>query len=447
MMRTFQSNIPEPTVETVALSRLSPWPNHARRHPPDKLRGLIRSIQSVNLVCPIIIDENDTVLSGHLRLEAFRKLDLPTIPSIRIRHLSHEQKAAFVIAANRFSERGDWDKGTLAAELEMLASFDVDIDLTTTGFEVGEIDIIIGNEPDAVTEPPVPPPANEAVSKPGDLWILGEHRLLCGDCLQPESWQRLMQGDRARLCVTDPPYNVPIAGHVSSSGHREFAMASGEMSPAEFTDFLSRAMQQAVDHSVDGSLHLIAMDHRHLRELYAACDPLYSEQLNLIVWTKTNAGMGSLYRSRHELFALFKIGTRSHINNICLGKHGRSRSNVWTYPGANTFRKGRRKDLDDHPTVKPLALVADAILDLSNPGDVVIDGFGGSGTLLLAAGHTRRRARVMEIDPLYVDVAIRRWEAFTGRQATLEGTDTTFRQVSAERTSPQLSPSDEGAAA
>lgn len=437
-------NIITPQIHAVLVDGLKPWPQHARKHSPDKLKSLIRSIQCTDLISPIIIDEADVVLSGHLRVEAFRKLGLSEIQAIRIQHLSHEQKAAFVIAANRFPERGEWDRNVLSTELEMLANFDVSVDLTTTGFEIGEIDVIIGSEPDTSGEPLVPEPESVAVSRPGDLWVLGEHRLLCGDCLQPETWRRLMQGDQARLCLTDPPYNVKIAGHVSSSGHREFAMASGEMKAAEFTEFLHTALSRTVDQSIDGAIHLIAMDHRHLRELYAACDPLYSDQLNLIVWAKTNAGMGSLYRSRHELFSLYKVGTAPHINNIRLGKHGRSRSNVWTYPGANTFRKGRMKDLEDHPTVKPLALVADAILDLSDPGEVVIDGFGGSGTLLLAAEHTRRRARVMEIDPLYVDVSIRRWEDFTGKEAILDGAGATFQSLLKQRALQQVSCEKEG---
>lgn len=228
-----------------------------------------------------------------------------------------------------------------------------------------------------------------------------------------------MGGDQAGLCITDPPFNVRIKGHVTSKHHDEFAMASGEMSAAEFIAFLRQSAGLAAAFSRDGALHYIAMDHRHLRELYAAVDPIYSEQLNLIVWAKTNAGMGSFYRSRHEFFALFKVGTAAHVNNVQLGRYGRNRSNVWTYAGANTFRQGRDKDLADHPTIKPVQLLADAILDASRPGDIVIDGFGGSGSIILAAERTQRRARVIELEPKYVDVAIKRWSTLTGKQARL----------------------------
>jgi DNA modification methylase len=386
---------------------------------------LISSIQAMGLMNPIIVDEDDVILSGHLRVEAFEALGWPTIQAYRVSHLSRDQKAAFVISANRLVELGDWDKGMLSLEFEMLADISSDLDLTISGFEMAEIDLIIGSDDSVADEPPIPARLKKAITRPGDVWLLGKHRLLCGNSLEVHSWSQVMQGETARLCLTDPPYNVRIRGHVSSGNHREFSMASGEMSSTEFADFLRSAMSCAVNCTIDGGLHLIAMDHRHLRELYTACDPLYGEQLNLIVWAKNNAGMGSLYRSRHELFALYKVGTAPHVNNIQLGKFGRNRSNVWHYPGANTFRKGRDKDLADHPTVKPLALVADALLDLTNINDVVIDGFGGSGTLILAAEQTRRRARVIELDPLFCDVAVRRWEEMTGRNAIRQSASAT----------------------
>jgi DNA modification methylase len=336
--------------------------------------------------------------------------------------MSPDQKAKFVLAANKLAEDGSWDRPTLKLEFSMLIEMGCDIDLETTGFDIGAIDLVIGADDETEDEPPVPQPPAVPVTQPGDIWTLGEHRLICGSCLEATIWNRLMRGEVARVCFTDPPYNVPIRGHVSSKGHDEFAMASGEKTPEEFIEFLHAALRQAVEWSRDGAIHFICMDHRHMRELYAAADPLYSGQLNLCVWAKNNGGMGSFYRSRHELVPVYKVGTAPHINNVQLGRFGRNRSNVWSYPGANTFRKGRDQDLADHPTVKPVTMVADALLDASAPRDICIDGFGGSGTLILAAERTRRRARVIELEPKYCDVAVRRWEEMTGRKAVLERT-------------------------
>ncbi|ABI76439.1 DNA methylase [Hyphomonas neptunium ATCC 15444] len=417
------NNFPTPTIIHVAIAVLIAYPRSARRHTASKLKKLIKSIQDIGLLDPIIIDESNMILSGHLRVGAFKAIGLDNIPAIRITHLSRDQKAAFVLHANKIVEEGSWDKGILKQELSMLVEFGCDIDLETTGFDIGEIDLVIGSDEAAVDEEPlVPPPPAQAVTRPGDLWIMGQHRLLCGSCLEPLDWQCLMRGERARVCFTDPPYNVKIKGHVSSKDHDEFAMGSSEMSPEQFVAFLYGALGGAVEWSIDGAIHYICMDHRHMRELYAAADPLYSAQLNLCVWAKTNGGMGSFYRSRHELVAVYKVGTAPHINNVQLGRFGRNRTNVWSYAGANTFRKGRDKDIADHPTVKPVTMVADAIMDASAPGDICIDGFGGSGTLILAAERTNRVARVIELEPKYCDVAVRRWEEMTGRQAVLDRT-------------------------
>lgn len=413
------ANAPPLTIVHVAIAILIAYPRRARRHKTGKLKKLIKSIQDVGLLCPVIIDERDTILSGHLRVEAFQAMGLTHIPAIRVSHLSRDRKAAFVLAANRMVEDGSWDKAALKQELSMLVEIGCDLDLDTTGFDIGEIDLVIGADEAEADEPAIPPVPDLPITQPGDIWILGEHRLICGSCLEPETWQRLMRGEIARVCFTDPPYNVRIQGHVSSKGHEEFAMASGEMSEDAFTAFLRDALRLACDFSIDSAIHFVCMDHRHTRELMDAAEAVYSEQLNLCVWAKNNAGMGSFYRSRHELVFVYKVGSAGHINNVQLGRFGRNRSNVWSYPGANTFRKGRDKDLADHPTVKPVAMVADALLDASNPGDICIDGFGGSGTLILAAERTKRRARLIELEPKYCDVAVRRWEEVTGQTAVL----------------------------
>lgn len=434
------ANYPSTQVEYVDPHDLKSDVNHARRHNRQARRALTASIRQNGLIEPIVIDENSTVLSGELRRQVCLELDFELVPVLRIAWLTEPQKRAYRIAANRIPELGSWDSKQLRIELDHLVATDIELDLDSTGFETGEIDLLLQHDDaeQADTEPLPDPPA-VPISRPGDLWLLGEHRLLCGSCLEEQNWTRLMGGEQARLCLTDPPYNVPIKGHVTSGAHAEFAMASGEMSSAEFACFLSTAFERAIKCTLDGGVHLIAIDWRHLRDLQTAADPLYSEQLNLIIWTKSNAGMGSLYRSQHELFALYKVGQAAHVNNVQLGRYGRNRSNVWTYPGANTFRAGRDADLAAHPTVKPTALVADAILDLTHPGEIVIDGFGGSGTLLLAAEQTRRKARVIELEPRYVDVAIRRWEAMTWHTAELEATGEAYATVGESRSRKLLS--------
>jgi DNA modification methylase len=424
----FLTNELKPAIESIPIASLKPWPRHARTHDRGKRQALLASIRANGLIDPIIVDEHGHILSGHLRSELLAELGYEYIEAIVIGHLSVEDKRAYVIAANRFPERGGWDREILALEFTDLVDTAIDLDLRTTGFEIAEIDLAIHqaeHQPPQDDNEEIEMP-QEPISRLGDHWLLGDHELICGNSLEPEVWGQLMREDKARLCLTDPPYNRRINGDVSSKGHSEFQYGSGEMSDRQFQTFLSDGLSQAISHSFDGALHLIAMDHYHIDDLFVAANPLYSRRLNLCVWAKTTPGMGSLYRSQHELFALYKVGTAPHTNNIMLGRFGRNRSNVWTYAGAAGFRKGRDADLAAHPTVKPTDLLADAILDLTNPGEIVIDGFGGSGSVILAAGRTRRRARVIELEPKYVDVAIRRWEAMTGKQARLAGTGATF---------------------
>lgn len=413
-------NKPGLQLKHVALSDLLENPKRTRKHSSQKLRMVQKSILEMGQVDVPIVDEGLMILSGHLRVQAHAACGDTHIYVVQVSHLDPEQKLAFSISSNKLPQLGSWDDAALKDAMQILTDLDCDIDLDLTGFEVGEIDfLLLDNEDVHDDEPEIPELPKQPTSRPGDVFQLGCHRLICGDSLEELTWQRLMQDEKAAGCFTDPPYNVPNKGHVTSKDHPDFAMAAGEMSEEEFTGFLFRALDLAAQFSFDGALHYVCMDHRHLRELYSACDQVYSSQLNLIVWNKTNAGMGSFYRSRHELISLFKVGNAKHVNNVQLGKHGRNRSNVWTYPGANTFRSGRDKDLSDHPTVKPVAMVADAILDSTNPGDIVVDGFGGSGTLILAAEQTGRRARVVEYEPGYCDVTIQRWEEMTGEKALL----------------------------
>jgi DNA modification methylase len=345
-----------------------------------------------------------------------------------------------VLADNKLAEKAGWDRELLSIELQGLIELDVDIELT--GFEMAEIDLILeeGREAsgdasgpeDAVPEPSLDP----AVSQTGDLWLLGSHRLLCGDARDQAAYDHLLAGSKGEFVFTDPPYNVAIDGHVCGLGrihHRDFAMGCGEMSEAEFTAFLKTVFALLAENSIDGSIHQICMDWRHSWEMLEAGRTVYSELKNLCVWNKTNAGMGSFYRSKHELVFVWKSGTAAHLNNFELGQHGRHRSNVWDYPGVNTIRAGRLEELAMHPTVKPTALVADAIKDCSRRGGLVLDPFCGSGTILIAAERTGRKARALEIDPNYVDVAVRRWQSYTGKPAILAGPGETFETTEEQR--------------
>jgi DNA modification methylase len=277
-----------------------------------------------------------------------------------------------------------------------------------------------------------------AVSKLGDRWELGSHHLMCGYALRGDDYERLLRGEVVQMLVTDPPFNVKIRGQVMGRGtsrHRDFKVESGEMSESEFTAFLQRFIRLAVRHSQDGSMHFIFMDWRHLPELLSAARPIYTEWKNLLVWSKTNAGQGSFYRSKHELIAAFKNGPAAHINNFGRGAQGRYRSNVIDYPGVKGLHPARHGELELHPTTKPIALIADLIRDCSRRNGLILDPFGGMGTTILAAERSGRIARVIELDPLYVDIAIRRWERVTGVQARHTDTGLSFAETEAQQIS------------
>ena len=424
-------------VELRPAGSLIPRGTNPRTHSPRQIRQIADSIEAFGFTNPVLIDAEGRVIAGHGRVLAARRLGIEKVPTIRLEHLSEAQIRAYVIADNKLAENAGWDRGLLALELQGLA--ELDFDLSLTGFETAEVDLLFEelaegdpDEADRLPEIPGTPP----VSRPGDLWRIGRHRLFCGDATREPDYDLLMEGRKAQMIFTDPPYNVPIGGHVSGLGrvhHREFPMASGEMSEAEFTGFLRGAFRNLAAHSAEGSIHFICMDWRHLGEILAAGREAYAELKNLIVWNKTNAGMGSFYRSRHELIFAFKKGSGPHINNFELGQHGRHRSNVWDYAGANTFRSERLEELALHPTVKPVALVADAILDCSRRGGIILDPFAGSGTILLAAERTGRAGCAMELDPRYVDASLRRLSDHTGLEAFLQGTGRRFSEVEAER--------------
>ena len=432
-------------IKWVAPETLKPNPHNARTHSKKQVRQIAGSISAFGFVVPIVADETKTILLGHGRCEAARTESLDQVPVIFLEGLSDARKRALVVADNKITENAGWDRERLAIELPELAEILIgeDLDISITGFEPVEIDQIITDFEDDSSDPADTIEsawqAAQGVSKPGDLWKLGKHRLLCGDARNKDDVDRLMAGERADASFTDPPYNVRVKDIVGRGRvkHGEFAMASGEMSQADFIAFLEETLGEAAGVSRDGAVHYVCMDWRHVGELIEAGRAVYSEMLNLAVWVKSNAGQGSFYRSQHELIGVFRVGDAKHLNNVELGRHGRSRSNVWHYAGVNTFKAGRMDELGAHPTVKPVAMVADALKDCTRRGGVVLDTFAGAGTIILAAERVGRRARALELEPKYVDVAIRRWEAFTRRDAVHAETGQTFEEVAHDRATPQ----------
>jgi DNA modification methylase len=429
-------------IEQTAISALRPQPHNARIHSKRQIRQIADSIRRFGFCNAILVDDDLTILAGHGRVAAAQLLKLEYVPTVRLSHLSDADKRAYVIADNRLAEKAGWDRNLLAIELQGL--IDIGFEVELTGFETPEIDLLLDEALEAAGLTPtaddhLPEKSNEPpISRLGDLWVLGAHRLLCGDARDPACYSHLLNGRKADIVFTDPPYNVPIKGHVSGNGrvrHGEFAMASGEMSESEFVLFLSTTLGLAVNSSRDGALHYIFMDWRHLFALLSAGRAIYDDFLNLCVWNKNNGGMGSFYRSKHELVAVFKVGTAPHINNVELGRHGRSRANVWDHAGVNSFRAGRLDELAMHPTVKPVALVTDVLKDASRRSDLVVDPFAGSGTTIIAAEKTGREAYALEIDPNYVDVIIQRWQSYTGKAALFGATGATFEELAVQRRS------------
>lgn len=431
-------------IDYKSIRELTPRDRNPRTHSEAQIKQLMRSIKHFGFTNPVLIDAGGILIAGHGRVEAARRLDMRELPTICLAEMSEADIRAYVIADNRLAENAGWDSGLLALEFQYLSDLEMEFDLSLTGFELPEIDVVLQ---DLVLDQNggVDDPADQVsavapglpVTRLGDIWCFGNHHLICGDSTKAETYAALMGETRANMVFTDAPYNVPISGHVCGSGkvqHREFAMASGEMSPDQFTAFLASVFKHLAVYTTDGSLHFQCMDWRHMREILAAGDAAYSELKNLCVWSKTNGGMGSLYRSQHELVFVFKSGTGAHINNVELGKHGRYRTNVWSYPGVNSFGVGQA-DLVLHPTVKPTAMVRDAILDCSNRKDIVLDAFCGSGTTLIAAEETGRLGSGIELDPAYCDVIVRRMADVCGLAATLEATGQAFDDIAAERMS------------
>jgi DNA modification methylase len=431
---------PRLRIEYRPLDEITPNPRNPRKHSSRQIKKLARIISKQGFNVPLLIDRHGNLLAGHARYEACIKLGFTEVPTICLEHLNEHEALAFVLADNRLAELSEWDDKLLAEHLKDL-SLVLDFDLELSGFEIGEIDLRIDDlKPVAATgEDPADelPAAGPKITQTGDLWILGWHRILCASALEASAYALLCDKSRAAIVFTDPPYNVRIKGNVSGLGairHRDFIMASGELDPFEFTAFLSRTFKLLAHYSSDGSIHFICMDWRHMGELLSAGREAYDELKNLCVWVKNNGGMGSFYRSRHELVFVFKHGRAPHRNNVQLGQFGRNRTNVWEYPGIAAFgRSGEEGNLlAIHPTVKPVALIADAIMDASARGEIVLDSFLGSGTTVIAAERTGRRCYGLELDSTYVDTIVRRWQSYTGERARHAATGRFFDELEAE---------------
>jgi len=427
-----------PNDELCPIAQLVPYANNARTHSRKQIGQIAESIKRFGFTNPVLVADDGMIIAGHGRVEAARLIGMTEVPVKRLSHLSKDEVRAYVLADNKLAENAGWDQDLLRIELQGLIDLEFDVELL--GFTTTEIDLIIDGPADDNIDPQLdaqePVADGPAVCRPGDLWHLGPHRLLCGDARSAADVERACGGETARLLFTDPPYNVPIQGHVSGLGkvrHREFAQASGEMDEAGFTSFLTETLVAAASQLEDGAIAYVCMDWRHMAELLSAGRAVFDEFKNLCVWNKTNAGMGSFYRSKHELVFVFKKGKSPHLNNFGLGDSGRYRTNVWDYPGISSLGATRDEELAMHPTVKPVALIADAIKDCCKRGDLVLDTFAGSGSTLIAADQCGRRACLIEIDPHYCDTIIQRFQKVTGETAHLADTGETFEATGSAR--------------
>ncbi|MBP0438384.1 site-specific DNA-methyltransferase [Tianweitania sediminis] len=426
----------ELVIELIPVTSLKPYERNARTHSKAQVKQITASIRSAGFVNPILIDENDEIIAGHGRLEAAVSLGMETVPVVRLVHLTSAQKRTLRLADNKIADNAGYNLELLAMELKELV-IEESFEIEASGFSITEVDRLIFEQENAAADPAdsFAEPEPVAVSRPGDLFRLGVHRLLCGDARKQQDLERVCGPDLIDMAFLDPPYNVRVAEIVGrgSIKHDEFAMASGEMSTPEFRFFLKEALTAATASSRNGALHYICMDWRHVEDVLAVGGEVYGCLINIVVWQKSNGGQGSFYRSAHEMIPVFRVGGEQHLNTIELGRHGRNRSNVWQYAGVNTFGKERMAELASHPTVKPVAMVVDAIRDCTKRGDLVLDTFAGSGTTIVACERSGRVCRAVEYSPGYVDVAIRRWQTFTGKDAVHVETGLTFDELAAER--------------
>lgn len=390
---------------------------------------------------PILVSDDLVVIHGEEILAAASRLGWRSINIVRMPNLNESERRVLTLALAKLPLLSSWDDEALRVELSELVTLDLDFQIEDmTGFSIAEIDLILTPGQDEAKDDPLDTLPDdlpgEPVSRPGDLWVLGDNRLLCGDALDPESYRRVMEGTMARMVFTDPPYNIPIAGHVSGLGkvkHRDFAAGVGEMSFEAFSAFLKQALTNATSHLIDGGLLYMFMDRRHIEELLRAARETGLSIVDMCIWNKLVGGMGSFYRSQHEPILVFRSGNASHLNNIELGRHGRYRSNVWDHRGLASFGRDRRALLTMHPTVKPVSLIVEAIKDGTRRNDIVVDPFAGSGSTIIAAERARRIGYGIELEPRYVDIIVRRWEAMSGHTAVYQTSGATFGEMLATK--------------
>jgi DNA modification methylase len=425
-------------VEYLATSSLLPYEKKLRKHNQKHIAALMGSLRGFGFVAPVIVDDHNVIVDGEALIEAAVRLGIDMVPIVRLSNMTAVMVQACRVAINKLSGGATWDDNLIKFEMIEIAPTLIahDIELEAIGFSTTEFDLMVGapaSDPAELDEDVALP--ETPVSKIGDLWRLENNRLLCGNALEEASYARLLNGEKATMAFCDAPYNQKVSdiSGLGKAKHKEFQMASGEMTRQAYIEFLAAYMTLCAQYCVDGAVHFACIDWRHSLEMATAGEAAFQRTLNLIVWVKTNAGMGTMYRSQHELIYCFKSGTAPHINNFGLGGTGRWRSNAWQYAGANSFGKGRDADLAAHPTVKPVALVMDAILDVSRRGDIVLDCFTGSGTTINAAHKTGRRGYGIELEPGFVDVAIQRWQSLTGMSATLDGDGRTFKEIKEAR--------------
>jgi DNA modification methylase len=435
---------PTPRVEWAPVETLRPNPKNARTHSKKQIRQIAWSIRQFGFLNPAIVDDENMILAGHGRFEAARLEGLTDVPVLRFNHLTEAEKRAYAIADNRITERAGWDRQLLSVELgELVDLLPIEgLEISLTGFEIPEIELLVASraKPRSTPEDVVPQPPLHAVTRPGDLWLLGDQRLLCGDARSAVDFGRLMEGTFAAAVFCTPP-SMLVGSAIRRGGPEPpgSGLESAEMSSEQYREFLLQTLGNAAGVSSEGAIHFVCTDWRRINDLIEAGRTLYGEMLSLVVWDKSSVGPGWPYRSQHEPIGVFQVGRQLHQNNTESRRFGRNRSDVWTYPVPRAAAKNRVAARAADPS-KPLALVADALLDCTAKGEIVLDPFAGSGATILASEKIARAAYALEREARFVDVAIQRWRGMTKREPILAGDGRGFAAVAEARASLRVAP-------
>lgn len=436
-------------IEHIPIELVRPYPLNARTHDERNISVIMASMRQFKFRNPILIDADNMVVAGHGRLEAAKRLGMKAIPALRITDLTSDELRAYRIADNRSAELAGWDDQIIAIELQHLSKIDVAFSVELTGFSHAEVDVRIDNAATSVNgdgdeaADEIPELQELPISRPGDLFVMGPHRLLCGSALDSSCYERLLNDEKAILICQDPPWNIAVKD-ISGSGskkHREFIMASGEMTDSEFRNFILTELQCNLAFAAPGAVFQVFIDWRGVEKVITAGVSLGLEHFGICIWNKGHGSFGSPWRSAHEMIVCFRVPGAPIKDRVKMGHYGRVRNNVWTVPGMGSFGKGRKEALEAHPTSKPIQILTEAIRDVTDRGDIVVDGFSGSGSCLIAAHKTGRVFRGLELDPLYVDTIVRRWQKYTDEEAILEGDGRTFAELEEERGAGNAEPS------